>query len=45
MNRTGLDKDHISYFFDEYVKMKSNYNRAVETLLDEIVVLTKKSKK
>lgn len=40
MNQAGLDKDHVSYFVDEFVKMKKNYEQAQENLLKEVSKLT-----
>lgn len=41
MNQAGLDKDQVSYFVDEFVKMKKNYEQAQEILLKEVSKLTK----
>lgn len=41
MNQAGLDKDQVSYFVDEFVKMKKNYEQAQENLLKEVSKLTK----
>lgn len=40
MNQAGLDKDQVSYFVDEFVKMKKNYEQAQKNLLKEVSKLT-----